>query len=63
MLDGGSWTELLTAKFFGSSDPVSGRITNGRWENASVPYVSEAFFVEEGINVDHTFFPTEEREW
>ena len=63
LLDGGSWTELLTAKFFGTSDPVTGRIINGRWENATVPYVTEAFFIEEGITGNHTFFPTEEKEW
>ena len=62
-LDGGSWTEILTSKFFGSSDPYTGRITDGRWANAVVPYVTHDFLVEEGIDPDLTFFKADEVAW
>ena len=62
-LDGGSWTELLTAKYFGLSDPYSGKILDGRWANTEVPYMTPDFLAEEGVDPDHTFFPKEEGEW
>jgi hypothetical protein len=62
-LDGGSWTEILTSKFFGSSDPITGRIVDGRWENATTPYLTTEYFAAEGIDANHTFFPDEEKEW
>ena len=48
-LDGGGWTELLTAKYFGANDPVSGRITDGRWAMTPIPYVTSEFFTNHGI--------------
>ena len=62
-LDGGSWTELLTAKYFGASDPYNGRIDDGRWTNTEIPYMTTEFYEEEGVDPDHTFFPGEETEW
>ena len=62
-LDGGSWTEILTSKYFGSSDPETGRITDGRWANVAVPYVTHDFLVEEGIDPDVTFFKADEVAW
>ena len=62
-LDGGSWTELLTEKYFGSSDPYTGRITNGRWADTKVPYMTPEFLEAEGIDPSHTFFPVEESQW
>ena len=62
-MDGGAWTSMLTAKFFGTSDPISGRIVNSRWADLKVPYITEAFYKDEGIDPNHTFFPKEEDEW
>lgn len=62
-MDGGKWTEILSQKYFGASDPYTGRITDGRWANATVPYMTAEFFAEEGIDPDHTFFPVEEQSW
>ena len=62
-VDDGSWTEILTSKFFGSSDPITGKVRDGRWGNTSIPYITDAFLAEEGIDPDHTFFPTEETHW
>ena len=62
-LDGGSWTQILTSKYLGTSDPITGRIINGRWENASVPYMTDEFMLEEGIDKTTTFFPSENAEW
>jgi hypothetical protein len=62
-LDGGSWTEVLTDKFFGSNDPLTGKIINGRWADVVVPYMDDAFFAREGIDTSKTFFPTEEPAW
>jgi hypothetical protein len=45
------------------SDPYTGRIIDGRWENMSIPYVTAEFYREEGIDPDHTFFPAEEPQW
>lgn len=54
---------MLTAKFFGTSDPISGKIVNSRWANLQIPYMTEAFYKDEGIDPTHTFFPKEEDEW
>ena len=62
-LDGGAWTEILTSKYLGTSDPITGRIIDGRWENASVPHMTDEFMLEEGIDKTTTFFPTENAEW
>ena len=62
-LDGGSWTEILSSKFFGSSDPISGRIIDGRWQNTSTPYVTLDFLDQEGIDPDATFFRADEVAW
>ena len=62
-MDGGAWTSILSAKFFGTSDPYTGRIINSRWVDLKVPYMTSAFYEEEGIDPDHTFFPIEEKEW
>lgn len=62
-LDGGAWTEIMTEKFFGSNDPLTGKILDGRWANSAVPYMDEAFFVKEGLQNKLTFFPEEEEIW
>jgi hypothetical protein len=62
-MDGGSWTELLSSKYFGLSDPYTGRIIDGRWENTSIPYMTAEFYTEEGIDRDQTFFPAENAQW
>ena len=61
--DTGSWTTILTATFFGASDPITGRILDGRWANASVPMMTPEFFLEEGININKTFFAQDELRW
>lgn len=30
-MDGGSWTEILSSKWFGANDPITGVILDGRW--------------------------------
>jgi hypothetical protein len=62
-LDGGSWTELMTSKWFGSNDPYTGRIIDGRWEHASVPYMDADFFADHGVPQDTIFFPYEKSAW
>jgi hypothetical protein len=62
-VEGNSWTELLSSKYFGASDPITGRILDGRWVNVTVPYMTEEFFEAEGIDEKLTFFPHEESEW
>ena len=62
-LDGGGWTELLSSKFFGANDPLSGRITDGRWAMTPIPYLTTEFFTNHGIDADKTFFPSEEKVW
>ena len=57
-LDGGGWTELL-----GANDPISGRITDGRWAMTPIPYLTTEFFTNHGIDGDKTFFPSEEKVW
>jgi len=62
-LDGGSWNEVLTDKYFGTNDPYTGRIINSRWENSSIPTVDEAFFAREGIDNTKPFFEAEAADW
>jgi hypothetical protein len=62
-LAGGGWTDLLTSKFFGRSDPITGRIVDGRWANSPVPRVTPAFLEEQMIPTDKTFYPDDERLW
>jgi hypothetical protein len=62
-LDNGAWTNLLTADFFGSSDPLTGRILDGRWENQSVPFVDEDFYTNHGVSAEKNFFPYEASAW
>ena len=62
-LDGGGWTELLSSKFFGANDPLTGRITDGRWAMTPIPYLTTEFFTNHGIDGDKTFFPSEEKVW
>jgi hypothetical protein len=62
-LDGGAWTELLTSKFFGANDPVTGRIIDGRWALTPAPLMTNEFMIEQGIPTDTTFFPLEEKVW
>lgn len=64
-LDGGAWTPLLTETWFGSSDPVTGRIVDGRWENAVVPVVDDDFYTNHGVDKDSYWFPfpSEENVW
>ena len=62
-LDGGQWTEILTSKFFGANDPLTGEIIDGRWKNQKIPYITKEFLVSEGIDPMHTFFPSDESIW
>ena len=62
-LDGGSWTDILTSKFFGSSDPDTGRILDGRWQDTAVPTITLDFLIEEGIDPELTFFRADEVAW
>ena len=62
-MDGGNWTEILSDKWFGASDPYTGRIINSRWESSYVPTTTHEFFGQENIQEDVTFFPSEEDDW
>lgn len=62
-LDGGQWTEMLTAKYFGANDPITGEILDGRWKSQTVPFVTPEFFAAEGIEAANTFFPVDEEAW
>ena len=62
-LSGGGWTDILTSTFFGRNDPITGRITDGRWANSPVPRVTPEFLVEQAIPTDKTFFPDDEHLW
>jgi hypothetical protein len=62
-LDGGKWAKILTSTFFGTSDPITGRINDGRWKGAEVPRMTSDFLAKEGIDENTTFFPVEEEMW
>jgi hypothetical protein len=62
-MDGGAWLEFLSSKWFGSNDPYTGQIIDGRWAGQTVPYVNEEFLTKEGIPLEKTFFPAEEESW
>eukprot|EP00401_Gymnodinium_catenatum_P082213 CAMPEP_0117609014 /NCGR_PEP_ID=MMETSP0784-20121206/81102_1 /TAXON_ID=39447 /ORGANISM="" /LENGTH=123 /DNA_ID=CAMNT_0005412299 /DNA_START=209 /DNA_END=576 /DNA_ORIENTATION=+ len=56
-LDGGNWTELMTSKWFGSNDPYTGEILDGRWAAAKIPRMDSTFFEEHEIDPHQSFFP------
>ena len=62
-LDGNSWIDACTDKFFGTSDPYSGKIINSRWANFQVPFMDSDFFESEGIDPNALFFETEYGKW
>ena len=62
-LDGGSWADLMSDDYFGSSNPSTGEIMDGRWKGLEVPFIDATFYENEGIPTDSTFFPDEEWEW
>ena len=62
-LDGGSWTELMSSKYFGANDPYSGIIVDGRWAKTRIPYLNGDFFQDEMIDPVNTFFPAEQEAW
>ena len=39
-MDGGSWSEFLSEKWFGKNDPATGQILNSRWKDTTLPEVS-----------------------
>jgi hypothetical protein len=63
LMDGGVWTDILGPKFFGSNDPNTGIILDGRWGNAVMPRMTSDFMVQQGIDEESTFFPEEEEVW
>jgi hypothetical protein len=62
-LDGGAWTEILSSTWFGTSDPYTGRILDGRWESSPVPTINGAFLAVHDIDKSSTYFPDEQVEW
>jgi len=62
-LDGGNWTEIMTEKYFGSNDPWTGAIRDGRWAYTPVPVIDQAFLDSETIGRDEHFFPDEKELW
>eukprot|EP01035_Chromulina_nebulosa_P020437 gene20437-26519_t len=62
-LDGGTWSEMFTEKYFGSNDPYTGKITNGRWADFTLPYLTKEFLISEDIDPDKTLFSHEQKKW
>jgi hypothetical protein len=62
-LDGGNWSEIFSEKWFGSSDPYTGEILDGRWASTPVPTVDSKFYADESVEEATTFFPEEEEVW
>ena len=62
-MDGGSWAELMTSDYFGSSNPLTGEIMDGRWAGVEVPFIDDTFYDREMVSKEATFFPDEEWEW
>ena len=62
-LDGGNWTDIMTEKYFGSNDPWTGAIRDGRWAYTPVPVVDAGFLEAETIGADQHFFPDEQELW
>jgi hypothetical protein len=62
-MDGGGWTELLSSKWFGKNDPLSGQILDGRWAATVMPLVDARFLQEQAIPPQATFFPAEQQSW
>ena len=56
-------TFFYTETYFGKSDPVSGKIVDGRWADAALPRLTSEFFYNELIDESTTFFPNEETAW
>jgi hypothetical protein len=59
MLDGGSWTDIMTSKYFGKSDPFTGEIIDGRWNSTKMPRATKDFFHQQGVDFETSFFPLE----
>lgn len=55
-LDGGTWTEMMTDKWFGSNDPYSGKIIDGRWKDIVLPTMDDDFYIRHGVPKDTPFF-------
>jgi len=48
--DGGAYTAVFTKDWFGTSDPISGDVINGRWSEAEVAITgADDFYENEGI--------------
>ena len=62
-MDGGAWTELMTEEWFGSNDPYTGTVRDGRWAYTKIPYLNGNFFYDEMIDPENTFFPAEQEAW
>ena len=48
-LDGGAWSEILSDKWFGSNDPLTGAILDSRWKDTLIPVVNSKLISEEVI--------------
>ena len=48
--DGGSWTEIMTDKWFGRNNPISGEILDSRWAYTEIPYLTSDFINKEMIS-------------
>lgn len=53
----------MTDKWFGSNDPITGRIIDGRWVNITVPYLDDDFYEDEEVSTSASFFPDESSSW
>jgi hypothetical protein len=48
-MDGGAWTEILSDKWFGKNDPLTGQILDSRWKDTTVPSVTSKLLSEESV--------------
>eukprot|EP01034_Spumella_vulgaris_P033780 gene33780-41670_t len=62
-LDGGAWSEIMTAKYFGTSDPITGEVMDGRWAHNPMPRLTAEFFTAHGVDETKTFYPSEDSVW
>ena len=61
--DGGKWLFATTKDWFGSNDPNTGHIIDGRWAGMKVPRVSAAFYEAQGIDQAEPFWPQQRDKW
>eukprot|EP01035_Chromulina_nebulosa_P017674 gene17674-23264_t len=62
-LDGGRWTEIMSSKYFGSNDPLTGEIIDSQWASYTLPTLTNDELINQGVDIESTFFPEEQTSW